>query len=251
MKKSLIFILIFLFIFSFSCTFNLFEGSVESNYKSIKTPSEKVEYAQQILAAGDPEKIKVIINLLKVDINAGVFEGSDLIAANQIVGNLIIADSGFNDYIANAISEVINPETEGEPDLLLAIMDSDGSGTIDDNDLDAFVGMVEGLADAVKYINDAAAADPTNVDLQFQNVIANFAAAVVEISDDLTNPTAQQDFQKYLEGTGPAPSFISNIQDNLDNIKTSVNNMLANTQVGTFYYDIASMLSNIFSGLTT
>jgi len=251
MKKSLIFILIFLFIFSFSCTFNLFEGSVESNYKSIKTPSEKVEYAQQILAAGDPEKIKVIINLLKVDINAGVFEGSDLIAANQIVGNLIIADSGFNDYIANAISEVINPETEGEPDLLLAIMDSDGSGTIDDNDLDAFVGMVEGLADAVKYINDAAAADPTNVDLQFQNVIANFAAAVVEISDDLTNPTAQQDFQKYLEGTGPAPSFISNIQDNLDNIKTSVNNMLAYTQEGTFYYDIASMLKNIFSGLTT
>jgi hypothetical protein len=251
MKKSLIFILIFLFIFSFSCTFNLFEGSVESNYKSIKTPSEKVEYAQQILAAGDSEKIATIIELLKADISDGVFENEDLIAANQIVGNLIIADSGFNDYIANAISEVINPETEGEPDLLLAIMDSDGSGTIDDNDLDAFVGMVEGLADAVKYINDAAAADPTNVDLQFQNVIANFAAAVVEISNYLTNPTAQQDFQNYLEGTDPAPSFISDIQDNLDNIKTSVNNMLAYTQEGTFYYDIASMLNNIFSGLTT
>lgn len=250
MKKSLIFILIFLFIFSFSCTFNLFEGTVESNYKSIKTPSEKIEYAQQILAAGDSEKIATIIELLKADISDGVFENEDLIAANQIVGNLIIADSGFNDYIANAISEVINPETEGEPDLLLAIMDSDGSGTIDDNDLDAFVGMVEGLAEAADYINDAAQTDPTNVDLQFQNIIANFAAAVVKISGTLSNPTAQQDFQNYLENGGTPPFDLSTIQENLNNIKASVNNMLANTQEGTFYYDIASTLNAMFSGLT-
>jgi hypothetical protein len=253
MKKSLIFILIFLFIFSFSCTFNLFEGTVESNYKSIKTPSEKIEYAQQILAAGDSEKIKVIIDLLKADITAGIFNSDPKlkVAANQIVGNLIIADSGFNDYIANAISEVINPTEGSNPDLLTAILDSNGDGVVDTNDMEAFVGMATTLGYAAGYINTAAAADTTNVDLQFQNVIANFAAAIITVSNELSDPTAQQEFQNYLENGGTPPFDLSTIQKNLNNIKAFVNNMLANTQEGTFYYDIASTLNAMFSGLTT
>jgi len=250
MKKNLIFILIFIFIFSFSCTFNLFEGSVESNYKSIKTPSEKIEYARQILAAGDPEKIKTIIALLEDDIDNDVFSGPDLAAANQIVGNLIIADSGFNDYIANAITEIISSQGgEEEPNLMLAILDSNGDGEITDSDMDAFGEMMSQLADAANYINEAAEADPTNVDLQFQNVIANFAAAVVNISDTLSDTTAQEQFQDYLDGTGPEPDFILNIQTNLDNIQGSVQNMLSYAPEGTFYYDIAQMLNDMFAGL--
>lgn len=249
MKKNLIFILIFIFIFSFSCTFNLFEGSVESNYKSIKTPSEKIEYARQILAAGDPEKIKTIIALLEDDIDNNVFSGPDLAAANQIIGNLIIADSGFNDYIANAITEIISSQGgEEEPNLMLAILDSNGDGQVDSSDMDAFGEMMSQLAAAADYINVAATEDQTNVDLQFQNVIANFAAAVVTISDDLSDPQKQQEFQDYLNGTGPEPDFISEIQQNLNNIQSSVQNMLYAPE-GTFYYDIAQMLNEMFAGL--
>lgn len=250
MKKSIILSLIILFIFAFGCTFNLFEGSVETNYKSIKNPSEKIEYARQILAAGDPEKIATIIALLKADLDAGnVFTDLELeAAANQIVGNLIIAESGFNDLIANAISEVASsdPDSGEEPDIVSALLDVDGNGEVDDTDLAALADIMQDLADAATYINDAAVADPENLDLQFQNVIANAAAIVVCLED----PENVQALNDYFDGTSTTlPNGLDNVQTNLDNIAASVDNMVANAPEGTFYYSIAQMLSEMFAGL--
>ncbi len=253
MKKSFIFILIFLFIFSFSCTFNLFEGSVESNYKAIKIPAEKIEYARQILAGGDTEKISTITALLKADITAGVF-GSDpalLAAANQIVGNLLVSESGFNDIVANAISSMATADPDNPPNLIMLLVDTNNDGTIDGTDLDGFVDMMEGLAEAAGYLNTAAQADSTNLDLQFQNVLANLAAGAMTIYDITREEAELQALTDYLNGTSPTPpDSYTSIETNINNIVASVDNMLANCEdQNSFYYSIASALQSMFAGI--
>lgn len=253
MKKSFIFILIFLFIFSFSCTFNLFEGSVESNYKAIKIPAEKIEYARQILAGGDKEKITTIIALLKADITAGIFSGDDLTAANQIVGNLLVSESGFNDIVANAISSMTTADPENPPNLIMLLVDTNSDGTIDGTDLDGFVDMMEGLAEAADYLNEAAVADPTNLDLQFQNILANLAAGAMTFYQITQDESDMEALVNYLNGTNPTPPDSYNeIAENIDNIAASVDNMIYYcTDTNSFYYNIATALDNMFAAVTT
>lgn len=251
MKKSFIFILIFLFIFSFSCTFNLFEGSVESNYKAIKIPAEKIEYARQILAGGDTEKISTITALLKADIEAGYFSGDDLTAANQIVGNLLVSESGFNDIVANAISSMATADPDNPPNLIMLLVDTNNDGTIDGTDLDGFVDMMEGLAEAAGYLNTAAQADSKNLDLQFQNILANLAAGAMTIYDITREEAELQALTDYLNGTSPTPpDSYTSIETNINNIVASVDNMLANCEdQNSFYYSIASALQSMFAGI--
>lgn len=250
MKKNLVIVIIFIFLFTFSCTFNLFEGSVEQNYKSIKKPAEKIEYARQILASGNSEKISKIIKLLKDDIEANppVFEGDLLISAKQLVGNLLISESGFNDFISNAISTMISSSENNEtPDLITALVDSNGDGNITEEDLNSLKDMLTNIAQAAEYINEAAQANHENLDLQLQNVIANLAAAVVTISN--LQPEQFDQLSNYLENGGTPPSFWNDIANYFTNAESSVNNILENSDQNSFYYSIASSLSSIFSNI--
>ncbi|MEJ5273235.1 MAG: hypothetical protein WH035_03825 [Spirochaetota bacterium] len=253
MKKSFILISIFLFIFAFSCTFNLFEGDVESNYKSIKTPSEKIEYARQILASGDKEKISQVLALIKADLDAtpSIFTGDDLIAANQIVGNLLVSESGFNDVVADVISTMISSsESNTAPDLATTIVDTNGDGTLDQGEIDSIIAMAESLAEAAYYIDAAAEDQPENLDLQIQNVIANLAAAVTNIS----NLSEQQleELTNYINGTSSTqPTFWSEIEQNINNAADSVNNLLNNAPQDSFYYGIAQALQQLFAGVNS
>ncbi len=253
MKKSLILISIFLFIFAFSCTFNLFEGDVESNYKSIKTPSEKIEYARQILASGDEEKISKILALIKAYLDAvpSIFTGDDLIAANQIVGNLLISESGFGDVVSNIISTMASSSSGSEsPELLEAIVDTDGDGTISQTDIDSLVQMATNLAEAADYINEAAEADPENLDLQFQNVIANLAAAMTSVSN--LKEEEINAITDYLDGTSPTqPSSWDQISEYIYNASDSVNNLLNIAPQDSFYYGIAQSLQQLFAGVNS
>ncbi len=257
MKKSLIFTIILLFIFSFSCTFNLFEGDVETIYKSIKDPAKKIEYAQQILASENSEKIEKIVNLLKTDVEDGFFDDyPDLkTSAQQIVGSLLFAQSGFTEMISSAMTNIVSgmQEEGGETDpqnLINSLADFDGNGTIDESDFDSLEELFQTLAEATNYINDAAQADPDNLDLQLQNVIANFAAAIVEISENLNNEESVQQLAEYLNGeSSTAPDFIGEIQDFIDNIVQSIENMQQNSEEGSIYYEIANALSQLFSGV--
>ncbi len=265
MKKTAIFIFIFIFIFSFSCTFNLFEGDVEANYKSITDPAEKIEYSRQILAGGDNEKISVIIELLKADIEAtsSIFEGANLIAAKEIVGNLLITKSGFNDIVANIISEAASTSTDPNapaPEFSTIILDADNDGTIEDTDIESFQQVIQNLAEAADYLNDAAQDDPDNLDLQFQNIIANMASAFVTFSDNLPedDPNTTQNetdaqveaLVSYLNGTNPTqPTSYSTIELSIYNITDSIVNLQTYASTGSFYDQLASMLAKFFAGV--
>lgn len=256
MKKNIFFILIFIFLFTFSCTFNLFEGDVEANYKALKDPAEKIEYARQILAGGDKEKIATIIDLLKADITAGVFNGEStlLTAANQIVGNLLIAQSGFNNLVSNVISQIISSSSSGsDPDsnIITSIVDSNGDGNLTPDDLDAIKDILEDLAEAADYINNAAQSQPENLDLQLQNIIANLAAAVTTVfnSSEADENTLQQ-LADYFNGTSQnPPQGYDNITTNVNNISSSVNNILNNAPQDSIYYNIAQTLQQIFANI--
>ncbi len=268
MKKTAIFIFIFIFIFSFSCTFNLFEGDVEANYKSITDPAEKIEYSRQILAGGDNEKISVIIGLLKADIgddpSTSIFKGDNLIAANEIVGNLLITESGFNDIVANIISEAASTSTDPNapaPEFSTIILDADNDGTIEDTDIDSFQQVIQNLADAAYYLNEAAKDAPTNLDLQFQNIIANMASAFVSLSKDLPpdNPstTSVNETEEpvdalvsYLNGTNPTqPTSYSTIELSIYNITDSIVKLQTYATDDSFYDQLASMLAKFFAGV--
>lgn len=255
MKKNIVFILIFIFLFSFSCTVNLFEGTVESNYNAIKDPAQKIEYARQILAGGDKDKIAKIIELLKADINNNKFSGDNLAAANQIVGNLLISQSGFNDVVSNVISQLVTSSSgsSGTTNIVTSIVDPNGDGNITTEDLSSLQGMLETLAQAATYINNAAQAQPQNLDLQLQNVIANLAAAATNIIDfnnpDNTQTTIEQ-LQQYFSGqTNTPPPNYNQIQTNVNNIVSSVNNLLQYSQQGSVYYEFAQTLNQIFSNV--
>ncbi|MFN3410833.1 MAG: hypothetical protein ACK4YF_01565, partial [Exilispira sp.] len=136
-------------------------------------------------------------------------------------------------------------ESGETPDLITALADSNGDGSITDEDLNNLKDKIESLADASSYINDAAQSNPENVDLQLQNVIANLAAAVVKISE--MQEEDMQALSNYLDGNGPQPSFWSSIEVYFVNAENSVQNILTYSDPNSFYYSIAQSLNQLFS----
>jgi len=159
-------------VFLFGCEFNLFEATVEKNYSNIDDPATRLDYAEQILLSGEAEEISAILNLLKTDFKTGFFgsEGDLYVRANRIIGNAYVTSSGVEDIVTNVVTDLIATASSDETpeDITTVIADIDGSGTVDEADLDVLANMLTNIAEGAGYLNEAAIASPGDTDLQLK-----------------------------------------------------------------------------------
>ncbi len=245
-------------VFLFGCEFNLFEATVEKNYSNIEDPATRLDYAEQVLLSGEAEEISAILNLLKTDFEVGIF-GSDgdplWIKANRIIGNAYVTSSGVEDIVTNVVTDLIatasSDETPG--DITTVIADIDGSGTVDEADLDVLANMLNNIAEGAGYLNEAAIASPGDTDLQLENIIANLAAAVITVMNmDTENISGVMDaFSNYLATGDPGTYNFLDVDTNIEAAANSVDNILNNADPGTPSYEIASALNDFLAFFTT
>jgi hypothetical protein len=236
-------------VFVFGCEFNLFEASVETNYKNIKDPATRLNYAEQVLLGGNADDISTILDLLKADFEKDLFgtENDELwIRANRIIGNAYVTSSGVEDIVTNVVTGLIATASSSETpeDITTIIADIDGSGTVDEGDLALLADMLENMAEGAEYLNAAAQASPEDLDLQLENIIANLTAAIITVMNMEGDITAKMDaFSNYLETGNSGGWYFSEVEGNIQNAAYSVNNILDNATPGSPTYEIASALN--------
>lgn len=245
-------------LFLFGCEFNLFEASVETNYKNIKDPATRLNYAEQVLLGGNADDITIILGLLKADFEKGLFEpeGDELwIRASRIIGNAYVTSSGVENIVTNVVTGLIAAASSGEnsDDITNIIADIDGSGTVDEGDLALLADMLENMADGAVYLDAAAQASPDDLDLQLENIIANLTAAVIIVMEKYPNDIsgAMDAFSNYLE-TGNSGGYVfSDAVKYIQNAADSVDNILTYSEPGSPTYEIASALNEFLNSFTS
>ncbi len=235
-------------VFVFGCEFNLFEASVETNYKNIKDPATRLNYAEQVLLGGNADDISTILGLLKADFEKDFFgtAGDLWIRASRIIGNAYVTSSGVENIVTNVVTGLIAAASSGEnsDDITNIIADIDGSGTVDEGDLALLADMLENMAEGAEYLDAAAQASPEDLDLQLENIIANLTAAVIIVMNMEGDITAKMDaFSNYLETGNSGGWYFSEVEGNIQNAAYSVNNILDNATPGSPTYEIASALN--------
>ena len=244
-------------VFLFGCEFNLFEATVEKNYSNIEDPATRLDYAEQVLLSGEAEEISAILNLLKTDFDAGIFgsEGDLYVRANRIIGNAYVTSSGVENIVTNVVTDLIATASSDETpeDITTVIADIDGSGTVDEADLDVLADMLNNIADGADYLNAAAIASPEDTDLQLENIIANLAAAVITVMKiDTENISGVMDaFSNYLATGDPGTYNFLDVDTNIEAAANSVDNILNNADPGTPSHEVASALNDFLAFFTT
>lgn len=244
-------------VFLFGCEFNLFEASVETNYKNIKEPATRLNYAEQVLLGGNADDISTILGLLKADFEKDFFgtAGDLWIRASRIIGNAYVTSSGVENIVTNVVTGLIAAASSGEnsDDITNIIADIDGSGTVDEGDLALLADMLENMADGAVYLDAAADASPTDTDLQLENIIANLTAAVIIVMEKYPNDIsgAMDAFSNYLE-TGNSGGYVfSDAVKYIQNAADSVDNILTYSEPGSPTYEIASALNEFLNSFTS
>lgn len=240
-------------VFLFGCEFNLFEATVEKNYSNIEDPATRLDYAEQVLLSGEAEEISAILGLLKTDFKTGFFgsEGDLYVRANRIIGNAYVTSSGVEDIVTNVVTDLIATASSDETpeDITTVIADIDGSGTVDEADLDVLANMLTNIAEGAGYLNEAAIASPGDTDLQLENIIANLAAAVITVMNMDTE--LLDEFSTYLETGNDGGNYFSGVLVNIEAAANSVDNILNNADPGTPSYEVASALNDFLAFFTT
>ena len=244
-------------VFLFGCEFNLFEATVERNYSNIEDPATRLDYAEQVLLSGEAEDISAILVLLKIDFDAGIFgaAGDLYVRANRIIGNAYVTSSGVEDIVTNVVTDLIATASSAETpeDITTVIADIDGSGTVNEADLDVLAVMLNNIAEGAGYLNDAAVASPEDTDLQLENIIANLAAAVITVMKiDTENISGVMDaFSNYLATGDPGTYNFLDVDTNIQAAANSVDNILNNADPGTPSHEVASALNDFLAFFTT
>lgn len=244
-------------IFFFGCEFNLFEASVETNYKNIKDATTRLNYAEQVLLGGNADDISTILGLLEADFEKGLFgtAGDLWIRASRIIGNAYVTSSGVENIVTNVVTGLIATASSGEnsDDITNIIADIDGNGTVDEGDLALLADMLTNMAEGAVYLDAAAQASPDDLDLQLENIIANLTAAIITVMnmDEDNIPAIMDAFSNYLE-TGNSGGYVfSTVEDNIQNAADSVDNILTYSEPGSPSYEIASALNEFLDFFTS